>query len=59
MITLKHNNGIPIETKTVKTPKSYVATLSVGDDLIFFENHEEYNSYMNLKYPPTEIIEEL
>lgn len=52
MIRLKHNNGIPIG----KIPKTYVATLSVDTDIIFFETHEEYNNYMNEKYPQTEII---
>ncbi len=50
MIILKHNNGIPIG----EIPEKYVATLSIGTDMIFFESRDEYNSYMNEKYPNTE-----
>jgi len=56
MIILKHSGGIPIETEIVKVPKIYVANLSNATDIIFFETKEEYNNYMNEKYPQTEII---
>lgn len=50
MIILKHNNGIVIG----EVPTIYVASLSVDTDIIFFETKEEYNNYMNEKYPNTD-----
>jgi len=58
MITLKHNNGLPIETKTVKVPKTYVASHSNATELIFFETQEEYDAYMLEHFPPIENLEE-
>jgi len=33
-----------------------VMILGAATDMIFFESREEYNSYMNEKYPNTEEI---
>lgn len=54
MITLKHNNGLPIETKTVKVPKTYVASHSNATEIIFFENYEEYEAYKLEHFPKPE-----
>lgn len=54
MITLKHNNGLPIETTTVKVPKTYVASHSNATDIIYFETVEEYETYKNEHFPKEE-----
>ena len=54
MITLKHNNGLPIETTTVKVPTIYVARHSNATDIIYFETVEEYETYKSVHFPKQE-----
>ena len=54
MITLNHIQGIPIETETVKVPKTYIASHSNATKIIFFENKEEYETYKLEHFPKEE-----
>lgn len=54
MITLKHNNGLPIETKTVKVPTTYIASHSNATEIIYFETIEEYEQYKTEHFPKDE-----
>ncbi len=54
MITLKHNNGIAVETELQKIPKKYVANHSNATEIIYFESVEEYETYKLEHFPKEE-----
>lgn len=54
MITIPHIQGVISNKDQKKVPKTHVAKHSTGNNWIFFETTEEYETYKELHFPKPE-----
>lgn len=56
MIIIAHIDGVVSEKDTKKIPVKYAAKHSTGDEWLYFETIEEYQSFMSENYPTIEEV---